>query len=216
VIIIPIVVAILVVILAVVIYVWGEDAIPNIPEGEKSDTYNWSAMKPGGAGFRTENFIWDGQLLIIEKSKFYKCFVGIWFVIPSFLCLIISIQAVFDSNPETGMFTIIGFGVLGFVIVGFFVRWVKEKENRYFDFDDHYFHYSNGYVDLSDVVGLQILQERVSGGIESDSTALSFELNLLLEPGVRVNVVDHGDKEHIEEYSKQIAGKLEIEIIRNF
>jgi len=184
--------------------------------GEKSDLYSWTALKPGGASFRRETFVWSEDILTISKSKHYKRFVGFMFVVPIITCFLISIEYIFDSNPETGVFSIFGYTASGIAISIWFAKWLKKETGKYFDFENHYFHYPDGYVDFDDVVGLQILRERVSGGAESSSFFASYELNLLIKDGVRINVVDHGDVKHIEEHSVKISQALGVEIVRNY
>ncbi|HVH98624.1 MAG TPA: hypothetical protein VM869_07935, partial [Enhygromyxa sp.] len=60
---------------------------------------------------------------------------------------------------------------------------------------------------LSSIRGLQITPEEISGG-ESDFTA--YELNLVLDDGRRVNVLDHGNLEQLHDHAKQLAAFLRV------
>ncbi len=67
---------------------------------------------------------------------------------------------------------------------------------------------------LDDVYAIQLINERIQSSSSNgrSSTYTSYELNLILKDGSRVNVMDHGDAEDIEFSAKSLAGFLDVPI----
>lgn len=63
------------------------------------------------------------------------------------------------------------------------------------------------YIDLADVYAIQLIKEYVPGSRRSGSRSpyYSYELNLVLKDGERMNVVDHGDLQRIRADAIQLG-----------
>jgi len=69
-----------------------------------------------------------------------------------------------------------------------------------------------GSVKLSDIHAIQIIQELVRGGQKNRKVFESYELNLVLHNGERVNVVDHGDRAGVREDAKILSHFLNVPV----
>lgn len=72
---------------------------------------------------------------------------------------------------------------------------------------------------ISDIHALQLLKERCTSSSSSSghrSTYYSYEINLVFHDGQRLNVVDHGNQNHIIEDSEKLAQRLNVPVWRNF
>ena len=64
------------------------------------------------------------------------------------------------------------------------------------------------YIDLADVYAIQLIKEYVPGSRGTDSCSspyYSYELNLVLKDGERMNVVDHGNLTRIRADAIQLG-----------
>ncbi len=62
-------------------------------------------------------------------------------------------------------------------------------------------------VEFAQIHALQVLEERVSGSEDSPNYT-SYELNLVLKDGSRLNVLDHGDRARLERDAELLAKML--------
>ncbi|WP_250656959.1 hypothetical protein [Alkalimarinus coralli] len=68
-------------------------------------------------------------------------------------------------------------------------------------------------VRLADIQALQLLSERcTSSGNGSRRSYYSYELNLILNDGKRINVMDHGNKAALVEDAKVISIFLDVPV----
>jgi hypothetical protein len=68
----------------------------------------------------------------------------------------------------------------------------------------------SGVVRLADVHALQILSEHCSGS--KGSSYFSYEINLVLEDGTRINVIDHGSRSHVRADAAKLAEFLDVPV----
>ena len=72
----------------------------------------------------------------------------------------------------------------------------------------------DGYTPLNKLHAVQVIEEFVSGSGDEDSGRSnsydSYEVNLVMSDGKRVNVLDHGSKKAIDEDSKAIAALFDV------
>ncbi|MGB0431710.1 MAG: hypothetical protein ACPGLV_14650 [Bacteroidia bacterium] len=68
---------------------------------------------------------------------------------------------------------------------------------------------SKNFALLSDIYALQIIRERVRS---SKSSYNSFELNLVLKNGDRLNVIDHGNLKRLREDATKLAEFLKVPV----
>jgi hypothetical protein len=62
---------------------------------------------------------------------------------------------------------------------------------------------------LSDIYAIQLIREYVKG---DKSSYYSYELNLVLEDGKRLNVIDHGNKNEIMEDARKLGEFLSVPV----
>ena len=61
------------------------------------------------------------------------------------------------------------------------------------------------FAALPDIYAIQLVSERCSG---KNSAFYSYELNLVLQDGRRLNVIDHGNIDKLREDAKTLSGFL--------
>ena len=71
-----------------------------------------------------------------------------------------------------------------------------------------------GYTSLNNLHAIQVIQEFVGGSTDGDggrsNSYYSYEVNLVMADGKRVNVLDHGSKKAIDEHSEAIAALFDV------
>jgi len=77
--------------------------------------------------------------------------------------------------------------------------------------------YRNSAVSLDRIHAIQLVSERVtsssgSGSHRRRSSYYSYEINLVLEDGSRINVVDHGKVDRIRQDARQLAEFLDVPV----
>ncbi|RZS93619.1 hypothetical protein EV197_2199 [Aquimarina brevivitae] len=101
-------------------------------------------------------------------------------------------------------------GGIFFIIGLFFVlRW---GQNSVFDKNMQQFKKGGQQISFSNIYAIQLLTEFVQGNSQGGSSYYSYELNLVLNNGERINVMDHGSPTHIEQDAIVLADFLKIPI----
>ena len=171
-------------------------------------TISWEPLKKGGASFKTHHLIKTGPgRLEYKPTTFYR-------IMPYFLIVVglIAGGAIFNSSSYV-------FGLaFGLIFIGAGSLIAKQANKPIiFDKGEGYFwkgkqsprdvlnmHDIKTYADLDDIHAIQVVDELV----KSDKSSFhSYEINLVLKNGERVNVVDYGNKEAINE---------DLQILRNY
>ena len=163
----------------------------------------WTPAKGGGANFKTHVLVETGpQRLEFRASAGARLFYGV------FLLAGLAVMASVLARPSRGLdlYAPLGFGflfaVLGGVLLYYGARpavfdlrkglyWKGRRgPERGFRIRS----LPEGAVELREVHALQLIAEWIPG--DSDSSPYhSYELNLVLTDGRRINVVDHGNRE---------------------
>lgn len=175
----------------------------NDPVAEETD---WTPLKGGGSNFYTHKLVTDGTGRIKFRTTvwamiFYLIFILAGVGIPAGI-LIVSAQSG-ESMEMSEMLFVILFGLVFFAggslmlyfsskpivfdkLMGLYWKsWKKPDQSLIYSANK-----SNDVIRLSDIRGLQLISEYV----RSDKSSYhSYELNLVLMDGSRVNVVDHGN-----------------------
>ena len=176
----------------------------------------WSPAKSGGTNFRTHKLVEvDITRVEFRASMGAKIFCSVFMV--SGLGFIVVFSAIQFSN-ETFSFDIemmmpILFGLLFFTVGALMLYFaaapaVFDKASGYFwkgrkapqDVSDP--RALKNVVQIGQIHALQLLAEYVRG---SKSSYYSYELNLVLEDGKRLNVVDHGNQTKLREDAKTLS-----------
>lgn len=179
------------------------------------ENLDWTPLKGGGSNYRTKKFkMVSDKKVIFEPTKLNYIFPIIFCGMP---LLFVSIIASSGERPPFFVYLmLLLFFSIG-IAVGYFLL-----QPVTFDFERNIFY--KGYkpsgrvVNLSEVKGIQIINEYVvststsSNGSRNTSRFYSYEINLVLTDGRRVNVVDHGDKNSIIEDTKSLARLLNVPV----
>ena len=154
----------------------------------------WTPLVPGGSNFATHTIvIGDGSRVELKPSTALKLF-GAAFLLTGLGCTIGGLLV-----PEWFM---VFFG-LPFAAAGLYVL---KPRTILFDGTARVFTGPKGQVPFSAIHALQIIKERVTSSENSDYW--SFELNLVLTSGERINVVDHADLGRVRADAKTISALL--------
>ena len=181
---------------------------------------SWSPMKPGGSNFATHRLkevsttkmafrptigaqLFGGAFLVIGLAilgfGFYGTFIGSDGMEGSWILLIFGLI----------------FGATGFFMVRSLNRPIVFDKSRSLFWrseepttagpDPH----GDDWTRLDHIIGLQILAEHISG---SESSYHSYELNLVLDNGKRIHVVDHGNAERMRQDTEKLSYFLGVPI----
>ena len=183
----------------------------NDPLAEQTE---WTPAKNGGTNIRTHK--------LVEKSPNRMAFrptVGAMFFYLIFLfvgvgvSVGITVSALSKGNFKPELLIPIGIGCV-FIVVGGCLTYFGSKP---IIFDTMSGYFWKGYKDpervfdinrikhcvrLKEIHALQILSEYCSG---NKSSYYSYELNLVLEDGTRLNVIDHGNLKKLREDTAKLA-----------
>jgi hypothetical protein len=178
----------------------------------------WGPAKKGGASFKTHTFASDG----FNRAEF-KTSVGAKLFCFLFIGAGITFPVLFGMNELYNESTLfyekllpVAFGLI-FVAAGGFLYYingspvvfdkVKGCYWRSWKKPDHNTNRSmmKNFARLHEIHALQIVQEYIRG---NKSSYYSFELNLVLKDGTRLNVVDHGNINSLRKDARQLADFL--------
>ena len=176
----------------------------------------WSPLKGGGTNFKTHKLKKiHAQRMEFRCSLAMLLFGGVFFLI-GVGTLTGAVIAFFNRTPDTEWQVFVVLPLFGLVFggVGFFilrnamVPRIFDLAQGYYCRDrkkpEHSFDVSTirDHVRLDEVHALQLISEYVSG---SKSSYHSYELNLVLKNGERINVVDHGGRSAIQRDAQTLA-----------
>ncbi len=182
---------------------------------------DWSPLKGGGTNFKTHTLKKvHAQRMEFRCSIGMLLFGGIFFLIGVGVltgCVI----GFFNRGPETEWQIFVFLPLFGLVFgsVGFFML-RSAMTPRVFDLAQGYYCRSRkkpehafdpskikDHVRLKEIHALQLISEYVSG---DKSSYYSYELNLVLKDGSRINVIDHGKRSAIHQDAHTLANFLGI------
>ena len=176
---------------------------------------SWEPLKKGGASFGTHRLVKTSERRLEFKPTifavvFYLIFALVGLGILGFV-IVQEYQSGFALETDL-VFLVIG-GII-FSSVGIALGYLGTKP---IVFDKEYGFYWKGkkrpnrdieyshaelFTPLNDIHALQILSEYIKG---NKSSYYSYELNLVLRDGSRLNVVDHGNLDKIREDSRKVS-----------
>ena len=177
----------------------------------------WTPIKAGGSNFRTYKLVKSGPNRVefrpmLGAVLFYLMFAIIGLAMVIGACSILFSPAKFE--PRTVMLLFVGLlftGIGGYLINANTQPVVFEKGRGAFwkgrKGPDEVINAkgSGRFARLDDVHALQVISEYCSGG---KSRYYSYELNLVLKNGERINVVDHGNRTRLREDAEHLAAFL--------
>ena len=183
----------------------------------------WTPAKGGGASFRTHKLEQiDMNILVFKASAgamlFYSIFMIMGITAMVVFPLASSQSGGFDFNIELIMPCLIG---MVFVVIGGGLFYFGTKP---IVFDKYKGYFCKGrrvpdqvysgistkdFTRLSNIHALQLISEYCRG---NKSSYYSYELNLILKDGKRINVVDHGNPEKLREDAQTLSGFLGVPV----
>lgn len=153
----------------------------------------WTPLVPGGANFATHTLVvGEGSRLEFKPSLGLKLFGAVF--------LLVGVGCTLGGLLVPQWFMVL-FG-LPFAAVG---AYVLKPKTILFDGAARVFTGPKGQVPFGAIHALQIVKEHVSS---SDSDYWSYELNLVLTDGERVNVVDHGKLQRVRADAQTVSALL--------
>jgi len=179
----------------------------------------WFPLAGGGSSFQTHRLDSSNlDILVFRATKGAYAFAGV-FTLIGFLGLVIPLVLFFNSGMED-------WGMLGFAILfggiffsaGMFLMYFMTMPRV---FDTFYGCYYKGrkkpqhtmdskgkqhaLTHLNEVKAIQVIRERISS---KNGHFNSYEINLVLADGSRINVIDHGKHVVVMEDAKTLATAL--------
>lgn len=176
----------------------------------------WTPAAPGGASFKTRKLTQPHKNRIVFEVTGMSKFFGLIFMGAGLLTCSMSIvvqEAWFFFLPFGGVFVLVGFFVFKMMTqpstfdqtLGYF--WKGKDEPRTGK--------ESVVTQLDQIHALQLIAERLTSSSSSSSSRSvyhSFELNLVLRTGERVNVIDHGDLHQIRKDANILGDFLGVEV----
>jgi len=179
----------------------------------------WTPVKPGGTNFRTHKLAMiDFNRMEFKTSIGARLFYSVFLLVGLGVGIGFTIAAAKTGTPffESDFIIPILFGLV-FTIAGGVLFYIGAKP-VVFDKRSGYFwkcwkapdkafnpNAMEDYTKLSDIHALQLISEFIRG---DKSSYHSYELNLVLKDGNRVNVVDHGNQVKLQEDARTLADFL--------
>ncbi|KAA3640080.1 MAG: hypothetical protein DWP95_09270 [Proteobacteria bacterium] len=186
-----------------------------------SHQVEWTPLKPGGSNFGTHYLVKPesgGRLMMFKPTKGGLAFGFVFLLIGMAILVYMAWHMVNGQGLElfwVGLLIGLPFSVAGI----FLIRWLYKP--RVFDLVSRDFysgfkkpdsHRQDKLADLNRVKALQLITEKVKA---NKNRYNSYELNLILDDGRRVAVVDHGNFEQILLDAEQLAKALQVPLWDN-
>ncbi len=179
----------------------------------------WHPLKPGGTNFRTHTLVKTSPDRIEFRATFmYRMFGLIFAFIGIAMILLLIYLWLIAKTSEANSIWPVGAVGLAFSLVGcvfFFLAktpivfdkkhgffW-KGKPAPYEVFDKSRL---TNFAGLNQVHAIQLLSERCTG---KNNSFYSYEMNLILKNGKRLNVVDHGNAEMLRNDAATLSAFLQ-------
>ena len=186
---------------------------------------DWDPLNSGGANFKTQWLEKSASSLMRVRPTIGARLFALVFMLPGLGGLVIGVPYHFIGGDfGAGLFFIawggVFFGAGMFMWYQFSRGFVFDKTaGRYFkgkDYDRSRRFSDDKQGRLSDIHALQMLTERVTSSSSKggSSSYKSYEINLVLENGRRVNVMDHGNLSEIESSAREMARFLDVPVWR--
>jgi hypothetical protein len=175
----------------------------------------WTPLEAGGSSFRTHRLRQvDAGRAEFRAAPAARLFYGIFVLMGAGFPIGIIASQTFSSGLSAGpwmLFPVVGGAV--FMAIGATLMYratapvVFDGARGLFwkgrtEPDQLGLPPQNNWARFGDIHALQLISEHVTGG---ESSYYSYELNLVLEDGRRIGVVDHGDREQLRKDAMILA-----------
>lgn len=182
---------------------------------EIRDKISFDPLKSGGASFETKILTKvNHNKLSFKHTTGYVLFSSAFFILPLIIIVII-----FYKNYNSSIIDILEDNIVFLSVSSIFLI---VSAYLFYDllypivFDKSINKFYKGYnknsrdgIALNKIIGIQIIGEIINS---DDKTFKSYELNLILDDFVRVNVIDHGNGKGIVHDAETISNFLNIPI----
>ena len=185
----------------------------------------WTPMRPGGSSFRTHKLVQlHSDRVEFQPAWGLKLFMGIFLISGAFAPIAFATALLLSGQMNSRM----GFTILIPIVMGIFIAAVgymifyRHSAPIVFDRYQGYFWKGrkapnevlniNAIKDackLEDIHALQLVSEYCRG---NKSSYYSYELNLVLNTGSRINIVDHGNQDKIREDAQVLSTFLQVSV----
>lgn len=199
------------------------DVDPTIFNDPLAMTTEWGPAKKGGASFKTHNIFQKFPGVIEFRAGFgAKLFFLVFMAVGVGALLFGLIPTIEKGNLGLNEDTLVSLGLMVFfggtgLLLHYFGTSpiVFDRNRGYFwkgrkdpqkEFDKTKI---KSFTELSEVYAIQLISEFVRGDKKS---YYSYELNLVLKDGNRLNVVDHGSKDSIQADARTLAEFLKVPV----
>jgi hypothetical protein len=185
---------------------------------------SWSPAKKGGSTIITHELVYiDASRIEFQASKSAKVFPMLLIVVGIGLPTIFSAKSLINGTFSLTLMTVPPILAGLFLLMAAGILWYLHTSPIVFDKSEGYFwkgrtapqkiannNTLSKYTHLEDIHALQLISETCWRN--EDRSYRSHELNLVLKDGTRINVVDHGVKKNIYEYTCRLSQFLEIPV----
>jgi hypothetical protein len=183
---------------------------------------DWNPLKKGGANFKTHKLVELSTLRLEYKASLgYKLFAGIFLMIGIIIPIVMMMN---EGVPIfVGLFGLLFLGAGAFIYKTAMKPIVFDKSMGYFwkgkkdphmvvNIDD-----IKTVAKLDEIYGIQVIKEYVKSKDSKghDSSYYSYEINLILNSGKRLNVVDCGNATSILQDASQLSKFLDVRVLSN-
>ena len=181
-------------------------------------TIDWSPLKTGGANFKTHTLV-----LVSTLRMEYKASVGFFLFGAIFGIGGLGISSLVFFDDVSLWIVLLGVvfaGTGGYILKLALEPIVFDKSQGYFwkgkkspreasDLSD-----LKTVAKLDDIFGLQVIKEYVKSSNKGrDTSYYSYEINLVLNSGERLNVVDYGNANSILQDASRLSNFLNIKVL---
>ncbi|MCC5940278.1 MAG: hypothetical protein JJU37_01950 [Balneolaceae bacterium] len=180
-----------------------------------ANTISWDPVVRGGSNFKTHKYHSDGfNRAEFKMSIGARIFTFIFMIVGLAVPTLILSTAEFQDTKD--MFFVAGFGFI-FFAAGSFMYYHYGKPVVFDKMKGFYWKgwkkpdhttervATKSLAPINDVYALQLIKEFVRS---DKSSYYSYELNLVLKDGTRINVVDHGNGNILRNDAQQLSSFL--------
>ncbi|MEM7372763.1 MAG: hypothetical protein AAF587_29350 [Bacteroidota bacterium] len=171
----------------------------------------WTPLIKGGSSFKSH------QVHLISESKMQvkislsmKLFIGLFYVAAAFLVGIWGyVEGVKGVEMGAGRYASILLGAV-FGGIGVWI-WYSVAQTIVFDSAAGQFIKGEQTLALDDIYAIQLIAEQVMG-MGTQGSYPSYELNLVLQDGQRINVMDHASLNSIRKDAEALTSFLNVQL----
>ncbi len=182
---------------------------------------SWEPLKAGGSNFKSQKMSVYRDKIVVDKSA-ATIFFCLIFILAGIFVVMLYANLGFENlgvnndvinNPLVLLVGLVFAGAGFFALISYKKMTFEKLSGSYYrgknlkQFDRSTNKMNQGM--LSDIHAIQLIRERISS---DKSIYTSYEINLVLKNGERVNVMDHGSWSDIERSAKDLAGFLGVPI----